>query len=226
MTKSPPEQGAPSEDPSFFLDRRRHFRVDVPLKARFLGADGIEHPCLVSNISASGALLRTKTPPKIDDRVIVYIDRLGRFEGYVIRAGQNSFAVCYERKRARTQKTADDLTEIINNGKISHDRRASPRIRHDAPALIRLESGEEISCAILDISLTGASLEISPRPPLGANLVIGKMAAKVVRRHDKGVGVVFTGKADHIEEVITETTYKEEVETTDPTTPPSFGKRR
>ena len=38
-------------------------------------------------------------------------------------------------------------------------------------------------------------------------LTIGKMSAKVVRRHDKGVGVVFTGPSAGIEEVIEQTSY-------------------
>jgi len=183
-------------------DRRRFFRADVPLKARFLTANGTEEPCLVSNVSAGGALLRTKHPPQMGAMVVLYIDRLGRFESKVIRSGQNSFAVSYEKKRARTQKTADSLTQIMNQSPSAQDRRKSPRIQHDAPAIVVFENGEKADCSIMDISLTGASIEISPRPALGAKLILGKMTAKVVRRHDKGVGLVFTGPSNRMDEVI------------------------
>ncbi len=187
-------------------DRRKHLRVDTPLKARFMNDAGEEQPCLVVNVSAGGALLKAKVPPPFGTNVVVYIDRVGRFEGRVIRSSTNIFAVNYERKRRKNARTADSLTEVMNRSKRAHDRRAGPRIRHDAPAKVHFEDGRVENCAILDISLTGASIEISPRPPLGARLILGRMNAKVVRRHEKGVGVVFTGAANRMSDVIEETT--------------------
>ncbi|MBB5518791.1 hypothetical protein FHS62_001589 [Amphiplicatus metriothermophilus] len=137
---------------------------------------------------------------------MLYIDEIGRFEGKVVRAGRHSFAVDYRGRRAKSARTADSLTELLNNHGRRIDRRAMPRIRHDAPATVVLENGETIPCSILDISLTGASIEIEPRPPLGATLRLGKMAAKVVRRHEKGVAVVFSGAADKMDSVINDAT--------------------
>lgn len=199
---SPEAQSAPSSH----SDRRKHRRVDTPLKARFLDQYGDEHPCLVTNISAGGALMKAKSPPEFGAHVVLYIDKLGRFEGRVIRSGEKIFAINYEQRRSRNAKTADGLTEIVNRGSRSHDRRTNPRIRHDAPARVFFEDGRTEDCAILDISLTGASLQISPRPPLGTRLILGRMNAKVVRRHEKGVGIVFTGSAERMADVIQETT--------------------
>ncbi len=201
-----PSEGDNAENAA---DRRRHFRVGVPLKARFLTPGGEEHPCLVSNISAGGALLRTKMPPQSGQAVVLYVDELGRFEGKVIRSGQNSFAVSYAKRRARSQKTADKLTRVVNQSRCSIDRRNAPRIEHDAPAVVQFEDGQSANCAIVDISLTGASIDINPRPPLGANLTLGKMSAKVVRRHEKGVGLVFTGPARRMGDVISNTAAEE-----------------
>ncbi len=187
-------------------DRRKHLRVDTPLKARFMNDAGDEHPCVVVNVSAGGALMKAKAPPPFGTHVVIYIDRVGRFEGRVIRSTSNAFAVNYEKKRRKNARTADSLTEVVNRGKRATDRRAGPRIRHDAPAKVYFDDGRVEDCAILDISLTGASIEISPRPPLGARLIVGRMNAKVVRRHEKGVGVVFTGSADRMSDVIDEAT--------------------
>ena len=88
-------------------DRRKHLRVETPLKARFLNESGEESACLVVNISAGGAMLKTKNPPPFGTSVVIYIDRLGRFEGRVIRSGNSTFVVNYEKKRARNAKTAD-----------------------------------------------------------------------------------------------------------------------
>lgn len=197
-TVSPESAAEPSG-----AERRRHARVAVKLKARYLGADGVEHPCLVVNVSAGGALLRAKSAPALDDNIVLYIDEIGRFEGKVVRAGKHAFAVDYRGRRTKSKRTADALTLALNQ---SHDhgadRRVAPRIRQDEQTIVTLENGEEVPCAIVDISLTGASIEINPRPPLGAVLTIGKTVAKVVRRHDKGVGVIFSGSAARMEDAI------------------------
>lgn len=195
---------ADPEDVADIAERRRHARVDIPLRARFLSEDGEERPCIVANISAGGALLRAKSPPAESEMVVLYIDDVGRFEGKVVRTGKHTFAVDYRGRRAKSKRTADALTVSVHNHGTHPDRRAAPRIKQDAPAFVTLESGDVQPCSILDISLTGASIEIEPRPPLGALLTLGKMSAKVVRRHEKGVGVVFSGPAKRMEEAIRE----------------------
>lgn len=193
-----PDEPAP-ENPA---DRRRHARIHAPLRARVLTEDGYERPCVVSNISAGGALLKAKTAPPAGSYVVLYIDDVGRFEGKVVRSGQHSFAVDYRGRKSKSQRTADAITAAVHYRGARLERRVSPRIKQDAPATVILETGETLSCSILDISLTGASIEIDPRPPLGAQLILGRMAAKVVRRHEKGVGVVFSGPAQRMEEAI------------------------
>jgi len=194
MDRDPLREGA---------DRRRHMRIDAPLKARYLGADGEERPCLVVNISAGGALLRAISPPAESESIVLYIDEIGRFEGKVVRAGKHSFAVDYRSRRSKTARTADALTLTVNQPRESGAaQRAAPRIKHDEPAMVTLENGEQVPCSIIDISLTGASIEIDPRPPLGAKLTLGKTSAKVVRRHEKGVGVIFSGPAARMEDAV------------------------
>lgn len=185
-------------------ERRRHPRVDISLRARFLTSEGVEKPCLVANISAGGALCRTLTPPAENESVVLYIDRVGRFEGKVVRSGRRTFAVDYRGRRSKSNRTADALT-IALNSKRKVNKTAAPRIKQDAPALVILENGETRPCSILDISLTGASIEIEPKPPLGAQITLGKMAAKVVRRHETGVAVVFSGSARKLDEAIDQT---------------------
>lgn len=207
-------------------DRRKHLRAALPLKARFLDENRQERPCLIVNISAGGALLRAKSAPAAGEKIVLYVDQVGRFEADVIRSDNQTFAVSYEKRRAGNAKTADNLTEIMNRGPRATDRRKNPRIEQDATTTVRLEDGNLRECAILDISLTGASLEISPRPPLGTRVVLGRTTAKVVRRHDKGVGVVFTGPSERMEDVIAETSAQTEPpEVIGAPFAPKFGKK-
>jgi PilZ domain len=225
MVKHTSDFGQAKKEPADHSDRRKYVRVDLPLKARFLDDKGEERPCIVLNVSAGGALLRAKNPPAFGKAVVLYIDKLGRFEGRVIRSGGNSFAINYEKKREKSARIADDITEVMHKGRRSLDRRNTPRIRQDAPALVHFENGRTEKCAILDISLTGASIEVDPRPPLGMRLILGRMMAKVVRRHDTGVGIVFTGSADRMDDVISEAATTEPP--SDPGAPfaPTFGKK-
>jgi hypothetical protein len=184
------------------IERRMHARIDMPLKARFLGDNGEERPCLVTNISAGGALLRSSAPPREGENIVLYIDQVGRFEGRVIRSAGAEFAIDYRGRRSKSKRTADALTVMLHNRAVGADRRAAPRVRTDARAVVRLENGDMQPCSILDISLTGASIEIEPKPALGEVITLGKMSAKVVRRHEKGVGVVFSGPARKMEDAL------------------------
>ncbi len=186
-------------------ERRRHTRIKVPLKARFLTPDGIERPCLVSNISAGGALLRAKQTPNKGENIVIYIDDVGRFEASIVRSGAHSFAIAYKSRGVKQNRTADALIEVVNRGSKANDRRIAPRVCHDESAFVRLQDGEEMKCVILDISLTGASIEINPRPPLKSQLTLGRMSATVMRYHEKGVGVVFTGPATRMDDVYNQT---------------------
>lgn len=219
---SPTPQPAPvlSED-----ERRRFRRVDLSIKARVLKENGEEEPCLVVNISAGGALLKAVNPPAAGEHVVLYIDEVGRHEGQVIRSAKHFFAVDYRGRRAKTKRTADSLTQTLNTRQMKLDRRTTPRIKSDQPTVLTLESGESIACEILDISLTGASVAIDPKPELGVKVTVGRMTGKVVRRHEKGVGIVFIGPAGKMEEIIEKTKAPEGPATFGPPFATPFGKK-
>ena len=44
---------------------------------------------------------------------------------------------------------------------------------------------------VLDVSISGASVETAHRPPVGSLIQVGKLRARVVRHHDVGIGVEF-----------------------------------
>jgi len=186
-------------------DRRRYARVTYRLKARFLTEDGQERPCVVVNISAGGAMVRAKQTPKINEKVVLYIDGVGRFESVVTRAGRHAFAVAYSSRRSKTQRTADALIRVLNRGQSGPDRRNTPRIELDRSITVTHKDGSQIEGSIIDISLTGASVKIDPAPPLGAEIIVGRMKARVVRHHEFGVGVVFVGPAQKMEDIIKDT---------------------
>jgi hypothetical protein len=72
--------------------------------------------------------------------------------------------------------------------------RAAPRFRVLKPALIE-HGGEEIPCTVRDLSITGASLEVSTGIPANFTLVVPedqlRLSCRVVRRKEFRIGVAF-----------------------------------
>lgn len=171
-------------------DMRRHRRVPVSLDTRYLTPDGAEAAGVVTDVSAGGARLSAKAGAAIGDRVVAYVGRLGRVEGEVVRRDAAGFALRFTHKPARAKRLADALTFIVNQPP-ERDRRRARRYPQDKTAKMVLADGTVLSCRILDISTTGASIGTQTRPPIGTELSVGVMRARIVRHHEDGVGVIF-----------------------------------
>ena len=61
----------------------------------------------------------------------------------------------------------------------------------DEAALLVLADGSTMVCPLHDLSLSGASVVTPARPPLGAEVMLDKRCATVVRHHERGIGVEF-----------------------------------
>ena len=172
-------------------DSRKHRRVLLPAPVRYRLPDGSEQPGRIMNISAGGAFIRARPGTAVADHLILYIHKLGRFEADVVRIERNGFAVTFTSKKKRLKRTADTLIWLINGGDRELNRRGAARIRQDKPATLILSDGSQKPCRVIDISVTGASVGIDPKPPVGESITLGRMRGTVVRHHDEGVGVEF-----------------------------------
>lgn len=165
-------------------DRRGHLRVDLALKGRFMYGER-DFPLRVHNISCGGALIRSKTQPDIDTRVVCYLDGLGRVPARVTRRGDDGFAVQFEVTAHKRDKLADQLTYLANYEKYNLDvegLRSAPRKQASGPALVQRENGMKIQCRVVDISLTGAAFATkAAAPSLGETVQVGKLRGEVVR---------------------------------------------
>jgi hypothetical protein len=64
-------------------ERRRFQRVKVNLLGRYMLADRREFPCQVVNMSPGGMALMAPVVGQPGERVIAYVDHLGRLEGVI-----------------------------------------------------------------------------------------------------------------------------------------------
>src|ERR1700744_3609435 len=95
-------------------DRRRHQRVPVNLLGRYMLADRREFPCQVVNMSPGGMALIAPVVGEQGERVIAYVDHLGRLEGKIARLFQNGFAMSIAATARKRDKLAAQLTWLAN----------------------------------------------------------------------------------------------------------------
>jgi len=174
-------------------NKRAHERTRTWLAGKmFVPAEERTVDCGIVDISAGGAGVLCSDMPPLETYVVLYIDTLGRFESVVTRVVGDVLGlrfVCTEVKRKR-------LVEQLTNAVASASGDA-PTLRKDRRVKISPISsftrvnGDRVDCEIIDISLTGASLQTGARPPVGEMILIGQMAARVIRHHDDGVAISF-----------------------------------
>jgi hypothetical protein len=174
-------------------DRRRNQRVVVNLLGRFMLEDRREFPCQTQNMSPGSLALTTPIIGRTGERVVAYIDHIGRVEGQITRTFEGGFAMTIVATLRKKDKLAAKLTWLANRHELDlpedrrHDR-ATPNI---ATVTIALPDGREYRARVVDMSLSGAAFAIHVKPPIGSPLMIGKLRASVVRHFEEGVAVEF-----------------------------------
>lgn len=179
-------------------ERRRHPRVHVTVKGRFLAPDGSEHDCSIRDMSLSGIALVSDAPVPLGAHLIVYLDDFGRFEGSVVRNFDGGFAIETALSGPRRGRVAERLAIYANGaGKAGAGVRSFPRYVPqeagiDEGSILTLADGNSAPCRIIDMSLGGANVATELRAPIGAEVSIGLMRGRVVRHTEEGVAISFT----------------------------------
>jgi len=179
-------------------ERRRFRRVQVDLPGRlFLPGTSREEPCKVIDLSPGGASVDCKFRPEANTPVILYVEGFGRFEGSVVRGdGAGSFGVRFAGTPLKREKTAEQLMLFMNRDLVEDD--GSVMRRHDRTqskgvSQFTRTDGTVTKCEVLDLSPGGVSLKTMLRPPLGEFVLVGKLAGRIARHHENGIGIEFVG---------------------------------
>lgn len=156
-------------------------------------ADRKEYPCQTQDISPGGVLLIAPVRGQIGERVVVYLEHLGRIEGEIKRHVPQGFAMCISAAARKRDKLASQLTWLANRQALGlpEDRRHERITPRALTAVLKLESGREMAARIIDVSLSGVALAVEIRPPIGASVTVGSTNGKVVRHFQGGVAVEF-----------------------------------
>lgn len=183
-----------SSHSSGVLKEDRQFqRVAVTLFGRYMLEDRREYPCQIQDMSPGSASLVTTHVGEVGERVIAYIDHIGRLDGKIIRNIDNGFAMSFRATEKKRDKMAAKLTWLANRHELNlaEDRRHERVVPTVKSSKIKLEDGREYEVRIVDLSLSGAALQIDVRPAIGTLLWLGTMRGRVVRHFDDGIAIEF-----------------------------------
>jgi hypothetical protein len=175
-------------------DKRAFQRVSVNLHGRMLSAAQQESDCVVVDMSPGDAQIDADARVQVGDRVIAYIDHIGRIEGAVLSLGaRGRFVISINATERKREKLAAQLTWIANKHELGlpEDRRHERVAPRNSRAEIALDDGRAYPCRIIDLSLSGAAIEIGVRPAIGTAVQLGNMRGRVVRHFQEGVAIEF-----------------------------------
>ena len=178
----------------------RFQRVKVSILGRYMLADRREFPCQVLSMSPGDAVVIAPVAGIVGERIIAYLDHIGRIEGTILEQVEGGFLMDIAASPRKRDKMAAQLTWLANKDLLDlpEDRRHErvvPDIRHST---VVLDDGRRYNCKIIDISLSGAAIELDVRPAMGTPVTLGRMRARVVRHFQNGVAVEFASAQEMI----------------------------
>ncbi len=175
-------------------ERRRFQRVKVHLLGRYMLADRREFPCQVINMSPGGLAMLAPGIGNVGERVVAYLDHIGRVEGKITRLLDNGFAMTVGATPRKREKLAAQLTWLANREilNLPEDRRHDRVVPRNPMSWLRLDNGREMPCRIIDLSLSGAAVSAETKPLIGEQVILGKVSARVVRHLEEGFAIEFT----------------------------------
>ncbi|MCB9994094.1 MAG: PilZ domain-containing protein [Hyphomicrobiaceae bacterium] len=174
--------------------RPRFQRVKVSILGRYMLENKSEYPCQIISMSPGDADVIAPVPGQIGERVIGYVDHIGRIEGSITNIIDGGFEMDIAASPRKRDKMANQLTWLANKDELNlpEDRRHERVVPDERHAKLVLQDGRKYTCKIIDFSLSGVAIEMHVRPAIGTPCTIGRMRARVVRHFHNGVALEFT----------------------------------
>ena len=171
----------------------RYQRVKVSVLGRYMLTNRSEYPCQVLEMSPGDAVVVAPVSGTAGERVVAYLDHLGRVEGTITEVIEGGFKMDMAATPRKRDKTAAQLTWLANKDLLNlpEDRRHERVVPDNRHSTVVLDDGRRYNCKIIDISLSGAAIELAVRPAMGTPVTLGRMRATVVRHFPEGVAVEF-----------------------------------
>src|ERR1700754_4125016 len=92
----------------------RFQRVKISVLGRYMLADRREFPCQVLEMSPGDAVVIVPVPGIVGEKVIAYIDQIGRIEGTILEQVEGGFLMDISASPRKRDKMAAQLTWLAN----------------------------------------------------------------------------------------------------------------
>jgi hypothetical protein len=174
-------------------DERRHQRVRVSVLGRYMLADRREYPCQTVDMSPGGVRLSCAVRGEVGERVVLYLEHIGRIEGLIARHCEDGFAVQLNATPRKRDKLASQLTWLANREMLGlPEGRSHERLVPTQPAVtLRIDGDHEVKARLIDISMSGVAIACPLSLPLGTPVTVGSTPGRLVRYFEGGFGVQF-----------------------------------
>ncbi|MBZ9601846.1 PilZ domain-containing protein [Phyllobacterium chamaecytisi] len=171
----------------------KYYSVKVQLYGRFMLEDRTEHVCQIDEMSPGDVIITTDVMANNGERVVAYIDHIGRVEGTIERMVNGGFQVSLTASDRKKNKIAAQLTWLANKHELDmpEDRRHQRVAPRNPITTLSMADGRQYPCRILDLSISGAAVELRMRPALNSQVILGSMRGRVVRHFEEGIAIEF-----------------------------------
>jgi hypothetical protein len=174
-------------------ERRRFRRIPIEVSGRLLDPFGREFDCRTADISPGDVRIAATKLPTVGDRVVIYLEGIGRVSGKVARqCGEHEVAVIFDFSAHKREKIAEQLTLLINRD-LGIEEPVRPVLRDGAHHVrLEFEVGEAYEGEVVDFSLAGITIKSKRPPPLiGVWVRVGTVYGRVARLIEGGFAIDF-----------------------------------
>lgn len=167
--------------------------MPVALLGRYMLASRQEFPCQTVDMSPGGIALVVPVRGLVGERIVIYLEHVGRVEGQIVRHTELGLALSITATIRKRDKLASQLTWLANRQSLGlpEDRRHERIVPRHTAVRVTSETRAEVTARLIDISLSGAALTCAEQPAIGSSLTIGRTPGRVVRHFEGGIGVEF-----------------------------------
>jgi hypothetical protein len=152
-----------------------------------------EYPCQSIDMSPGGLALVAPVKGLIGERIVIYLEHVGRIEGQIVRHTELGLALSIAATIRKRDRLASQLTWLANRHSLGlpEDRRHERIVPRHTAVLVKTADGRDVTARLIDVSLSGAALKLSDPPVIGTVITLGKTPGRVVRSFEGGVAVEF-----------------------------------
>ena len=193
IEREPQPANAPAQSTTIADPETQFQSVQVSFSGRLMLRNGTEYEAEIVQMSPGSARMVCEARPVLGERVVAYVDHIGRIEGKAWSVEEGGFGMTVDATQRKRDKIAAQLTWFANRDELSlpEDRRHRRERPKDQKTTLKLPDGRTYPCTIVDLSVSGAAIQIDVRPARGTEVMLGTMRGKVARHFDGGCAIEF-----------------------------------